>query len=118
MVMLPADWEVRKARPVSKLIPSSYMSLLGVRIQSFFFFSLFFLLNKSLNFFFIQMVYDITILLEVLNGFARLNFELENKAQIVDARTEVAGELLHAAEEWEKKYQEKLAKLEAELGIS
>ncbi|EHA8590104.1 hypothetical protein COCNU_scaffold015050G000020 [Cocos nucifera] len=65
-----------------------------------------------------KMAHDITILHEVLNDFARLNSELENKAQTTDAWAEVAGELLHAAEEWEKKYHEKLAKLEAGLGIT
>ncbi|KAG1347141.1 hypothetical protein COCNU_06G009700 [Cocos nucifera] len=65
-----------------------------------------------------EMAHDITILYVALNGFARLNFELENKAQTTNARAKVVGELLHATEEQEKKYQEKLAKLEAKLGIS
>ncbi|KAG1342349.1 hypothetical protein COCNU_05G005780 [Cocos nucifera] len=66
----------------------------------------------------LMMAHDIIILHETLNSFARLNSELENKAQTIDARAEVAGELLHAAEEREKKYQEKLALLETELGIN
>ncbi|EHA8587867.1 hypothetical protein COCNU_scaffold003427G000020 [Cocos nucifera] len=65
-----------------------------------------------------MMTHDITILHEALNGFARLNSKLENKVQTANAWAEVAGELLHTVEEREKKYQEKLALLEIELGIS
>ncbi|EHA8588026.1 hypothetical protein COCNU_scaffold003920G000010 [Cocos nucifera] len=65
-----------------------------------------------------EMAHDITILHEALNSFARLNSELENRAQTADAWEEVTGKLLHATEEQEKKYQEKLTKLEAKLEIT
>ena len=40
---------------------------------------------------------------------------MEDQAQTVSARIEVAKELLHTTEEWEKKYQDKLTLLEVEL---
>ncbi|KAG1327982.1 hypothetical protein COCNU_01G019160 [Cocos nucifera] len=55
---------------------------------------------------------DMIILHEGLTGFVWLNFKLENKAQTMNAQIE---ELLHAAEEREKKYQKKIALLEAGL---
>ncbi|KAG1348048.1 hypothetical protein COCNU_06G018770 [Cocos nucifera] len=64
------------------------------------------------------MVDDIIILYEALNSFGYLNSELENKAQTVNARAEVIGELLQATEEREKKYHEKIILLDAELGAS
>ncbi|EHA8590816.1 hypothetical protein COCNU_scaffold024833G000040 [Cocos nucifera] len=65
-----------------------------------------------------RVAHDITILHEALNDFARLNSKLENRAQTADAWAEVIEEFLHAAEEQEKKYQENLAKLEAELEVT
>ena len=32
MVMLPADWEVKKVRPVSEIQSGAYMSLIGISI--------------------------------------------------------------------------------------
>ncbi|KAG1359734.1 hypothetical protein COCNU_08G011800 [Cocos nucifera] len=63
------------------------------------------------------MAHDIIILYEALNGSVWLNSKLEDKAQTANARAKVAGELLHAIEK-QKKYQEKIALLDAELGAS
>ncbi|KAG1370137.1 hypothetical protein COCNU_15G005030 [Cocos nucifera] len=47
-----------------------------------------------------------------------LNSELEDKTQTTNAWAEVTGELLHATEKREKKYQEKIALLQAKLASS
>ncbi|KAG1368372.1 hypothetical protein COCNU_14G008400 [Cocos nucifera] len=65
-----------------------------------------------------SMAHNMTILHERLTGFTQLDSELEDKAQTINARAEVAKKLLHAIEEWEEKYQEKLALMQAELGTS
>ncbi|KAG1347802.1 hypothetical protein COCNU_06G016310 [Cocos nucifera] len=91
--IITIDWEVRKAYPVLKILSGSYMSLLS-------------------------MAHNMTILYEGLTGFIQLNSKLKDKAQTTNARAEVIKELLHATEEREKKYQEKLALLEVELGTS
>ncbi|XP_073103080.1 uncharacterized protein [Elaeis guineensis] len=90
MVMLLVDWEVRKTRPVMKILSDFYTSLLSI-------------------------IHDVTILYEGLISFARLNVQLEDKAQTAHAWAEVVEKLLCIAEEQEKKSWEKIALLEIEL---
>ncbi|KAG1330735.1 hypothetical protein COCNU_02G007030 [Cocos nucifera] len=93
IVMLPVDWRVRKAYPILKIILGSYISLLAK-------------------------AHDITILYKTLNGFACLNSELQDKVQTANAWAEVAGNFFQVTEEREKKYKEKIALLDTELGTS
>nr|XP_029121671.1 uncharacterized protein LOC114914382 [Elaeis guineensis] len=78
MVMLPANWEIRKAHPIGEIQPGAYTSLIGI-------------------------IYDVTVLAEGVTGFARLNAQLEDPAQTARARVKVVNELLQVAKEQERK---------------
>ncbi|XP_073114833.1 uncharacterized protein [Elaeis guineensis] len=90
MVILSADWKVKKAHLVAEIISDSYASLL-------------------------LLTHDTIILCEGLTAFARLNSQLEDKVQTANAQAEVTEELLYTVEEQEKKNQEKITLLEARL---